>query len=755
MLERAVYMNIELLLDAARSRTRLLSQGVLGIALCIYLSVAASVFVLPTAQVSPYNDFTALVLVGIGSAFALCGIIGNVTDPTRRAPFLFALFSLACAILITLGVLDTRAHLLELLFRVCYWLTPILLWHTLLYRAAEFDHQTITPLIRRVLWLWYGGAAVALTIIGAAYLLNNSTLMYLSTFSLTWFVLGCLFDLVWLAIVQWRTPNVVLRNQFRVMFYGLAIPGIPLLLLNYLPHLFRSPVSLDIPYFFPLGLVTPVAFLYGIRRQRVSHLDLRVSQWILIGLIASSIALAYAQVVVNAAHLSLHAGFDVNLGLIGIGFALTAVTFALLYRRLRRWADRVIYGGSYDYHVVFNHLITTLFGLTDSRALAQTLCHEVAAILQPRGIALLVRQLPTNTSSDFHILASQGIFADISEAQMRHIVQTVTSTTARTLITETTSGSVTLCQPIVARGVWRGSLVLAPKVSGHYYSTTDLHLIEALAHEAGIALENSALITDLEDRINQLQDARQEARVLTQQLAQVQDDEREQLSYRLHDGVLQNLIFLTRQSAFCADALQHQKLPTSQIVYHIEQLQKITEESIHDLRNICRGLYPIAVETVGLAAALRWLAQSTMETHHVLTMLDCDERVADAPFPRTVERSIFTLINEGVTNAVKHAYASTIEIGLRRTPLGFSIWVRDNGSGMAQPPNLGQLAGMGHLGLAGMRVRVERLGGVLRIESAPQQGTTIAFDLPLAVCEAGADSWTGEALPMLEKFALG
>jgi signal transduction histidine kinase len=92
-----------------------------------------------------------------------------------------------------------------------------------------------------------------------------------------------------------------------------------------------------------------------------------------------------------------------------------------------------------------------------------------------------------------------------------------------------------------------------------------------------------------------------------------------------------------------------------------------------------------------------------------------------------VETALYRIVQEALNNAVKHARASTVRIELQSTSSKVACSVRDNGQGF---DDQAQAAGQG-LGLLGIRERLNALGGSLRVDTKPRQGTTLVADIPL------------------------
>lgn len=123
------------------------------------------------------------------------------------------------------------------------------------------------------------------------------------------------------------------------------------------------------------------------------------------------------------------------------------------------------------------------------------------------------------------------------------------------------------------------------------------------------------------------------------------------------------------------------------------------------------------------AAAHRWVAGSSLTVH-------VDIRDLRRRLPEDVEQNLLRIAQEAVTNAVKHARASSIRIALRREGDSVRLRVEDDGCGF-EPPVTFSVVG-GHFGILGMRERAERLRAHFSLESSPGAGTHVEVRIPLA-----------------------
>ncbi len=198
----------------------------------------------------------------------------------------------------------------------------------------------------------------------------------------------------------------------------------------------------------------------------------------------------------------------------------------------------------------------------------------------------------------------------------------------------------------------------------------------------------------------------------------VREEERQHLAQEVHDTLGGELVAARLQLASLAMRLGQQP---ADIAQRLDQLHA-TLRTLATLKSrVLHGLRPDALHGLGLARALQAMAGSLAADAGIHLRMDLDDVHAD----QATELVIFRVVQESLTNMVKHAGATEAEIVLREQPCDVSLFVRDNGRGFA----LADQAVSGH-GLEGMRGRVEAAGGSLSVASDPGRGTQIAVLLP-------------------------
>lgn len=195
-------------------------------------------------------------------------------------------------------------------------------------------------------------------------------------------------------------------------------------------------------------------------------------------------------------------------------------------------------------------------------------------------------------------------------------------------------------------------------------------------------------------------------------IIQAGDAERHRLERDLHDGAQQRLVSLGM-----AMRLAQRRLPGGGVDVHALLDQGVAElaTAIAELRQIAHGLRPTSLDD-GLHNALAALT-NTLPVPVALEIMS-------EPLTDDIAITAYYVAAEAITNAAKHAQASTITVRVTQQADEVNVWVKDDGCGGADP-------GSGS-GLAGLADRVAALGGTLRLNSRPGSGTTIQAVLPCA-----------------------
>jgi len=199
------------------------------------------------------------------------------------------------------------------------------------------------------------------------------------------------------------------------------------------------------------------------------------------------------------------------------------------------------------------------------------------------------------------------------------------------------------------------------------------------------------------------------------------------IAHALHDeaGQLLASVYLALRELE-ADSTPEGQTEIAKILALLGQVEK-------ELRRLSHELRPTALDDLGLVPALEYLANSVSLRTGLSVTVECDE---GPPLPLVVETTIYRIVQESLTNAMKHACASQVAIGLSRGARALRCVIRDNGRGFDVPTVLARRGTERGLGLPGILERVAALGGALHIGSSPGAGTQLDITIPLETSNA-------------------
>jgi signal transduction histidine kinase len=191
------------------------------------------------------------------------------------------------------------------------------------------------------------------------------------------------------------------------------------------------------------------------------------------------------------------------------------------------------------------------------------------------------------------------------------------------------------------------------------------------------------------------------------------DATRRRIERDLHDGAQQHLVSLALELRAAEAALP------AELADQRAELSRVAEgltAVLHELREISSGIHPAILSESGLAPALKTLARRS----RIPVVLDVG---VEGRLQESVEVAAYYVVAEMLTNAAKHAHASTVHVDVARADRVLRLVVRDDGVGGADPAR--------GSGLVGLRDRVEALGGTLMVDSPRGEGTAMEVALPL------------------------
>jgi signal transduction histidine kinase len=268
-------------------------------------------------------------------------------------------------------------------------------------------------------------------------------------------------------------------------------------------------------------------------------------------------------------------------------------------------------------------------------------------------------------------------------------------------------------------GVWNEEgLAIKIKINPPFWATWWFRIL------AMLGIGGSAWLI-YERRMASLRKAKIAQEEFSRKLIAAQDRERKRIASELHDGLGQDLLIIKNGIQQYLGAIASRGQPAN----GLQELSEVAMTAINDVREISSNLHPHMLERLGLKKAIEASINKISQASPVKFSAEIDR--LDGFIPKDLEIHVYRLIQEGLTNVVKHAAATVAHIRVQRDAQQITILIRDDGKGfdMANPAvSLGEKNG---LGLTGISERARILGGNFVIDSAPGKGTRLEIVIPI------------------------
>ena len=533
------------------------------------------------------------------------------------------------------------------------------------------------------------------------------------------------------------------RRRRRLLVVGMAMSLLPFVCLSFVPDVVMGSFLLDYRWTVPAFVGLPISFAYALVKGDLGPVD-RLLNRSLVHL--STAALLLGSLLVGWAALDLFLiGSWNGLAKGGLAIGVGAIMYRPARDRMQQLVDRWFgYGEWPEYRRVVRRASDELIGVRDAEELMDRL-FEIARTMRFRKSVLLwskanelvlyagprpytreleVSSVPRDGALARWLTGQEGPVAHesllIAHAPA-HIEGDLTRT-ERALLAE---DWIQVWLPLVSHGVLHGVLIAGQRQGERLLEAEDMDILHTVGKQAAIAAENIILVQELTDRLEQVEEVRDELAATQGQLEQTSQEERAALARDLHDGPLGRLIGMQYELFGMKQALgdKSQELGFGQV-------QEEINATILELRATCGKLRSPDPAAHGLAAAIRPHAHRVRERHPNLDIqleLMWDGRRLN----EEQRRHLYHIYQEAMHNVTKHSGAKSVTVCLERRGSMAVLSVRDNGRGFPLPVCWADLARGEHFGLQGIAERAERMGGQLEVVSAPGEGTMLRATVPI------------------------
>ena len=246
-----------------------------------------------------------------------------------------------------------------------------------------------------------------------------------------------------------------------------------------------------------------------------------------------------------------------------------------------------------------------------------------------------------------------------------------------------------------------------------YFKHERVELLETVAQQVMIALQNARLYSKLEQE--------------KQRIMEIHDETRKKLARDLHDGPTQSIAAIAMRINFARRLMERDPRATANELFKVEELARRTTKEI---RQMLFTLRPLILESSGLVAAIEQLAEKMEEAHNQEVIVEANELTIEGLSIKK-QGLIFSIIEEATNNARKHAQSQQIRVRLLRQEEILTVVIEDNGVGFDLDEVVSHYEQGESLGLINLRERAELVNGILEIDTAPGKGTQIKLTVPL------------------------
>lgn len=482
-------------------------------------------------------------------------------------------------------------------------------------------------------------------------------------------------------IVRLRRSSGVERQQLKWLMYAVLVCAALLLL--------TLPAEVLVPDLYWLLEVllalsfagVPVAVGIAVLHYRLYDIDLLINRTLVYGVLTGCVITLYALLVGY-----LGALFRVdNNPLISIAATgIIAVLFQPLHAWLQRGVNRLLYGERDDPYTVLARLGQRLETTLTPEIALPTIVETVAQALHLPYAAIALGADDTGGLDEQP--ATSAVYGKRPDPPHAYLASL----------------------PLIHQDEHLGILTVAPRIGERELSARDRRLLDDLVRQAGVAIHAASLAADL--------------RRSRESVVAAREEERRRLRRDLHDGLGPVLATLVVQAEAARELLADEPAAARELLADVTSQ---AQGAIADVRRLVYGLRPPALDDLGLVGALRAYAARHV---HGETQLRIDAPDQLPPLPAAVEVAAYRLVQEAMTNVLRHAGARHCVVTLAVAGLegrrALAIEVRDDGIGLPWDRSAG-------VGLTAMHERAAEVGGTFQISSVDGRGTRISACLPI------------------------
>ncbi|MFC4387855.1 sensor histidine kinase [Gracilibacillus marinus] len=542
------------------------------------------------------------------------------------------------------------------------------------------------------------------------YQLNNDFIVKLELFFILLLVAYLFFHLI---VFYLKHRHAEGNNVLKILWMTLLAAFSPFVCLYVMPIIIFSEAFVPAEFTAIFLIIIPIAFVYLQLAERLFDIEFLLGKLRYYSLLAFPFTAFTILIISIITQMKL-------LSRVTVFLFLLIFTFVVLFLYIKEFVDYKMRGHFFSPKNNFEKSLYTFFKKatyeTKVESLIASIVQEIQDVLRVKKVLYI--EVVTKVNEKNWFLKNQNQYS-------RSFIKSIEST----LWDNYHIGSLFEVKGdfgIIIGGDYSTKHII---LFGMKNSNTNLNIqekiwLETLAYFSSILLENFQLIENLVEEIEKYKGEQEGDKTnyphwFSRLLFKLSEKERANLSIDLHDSVLQEQLQLLRE----VDKLKKADLDVA-IKNDISNLKERVLDSIHLIRETCNELRPPFLTEIGIIPSIQNLVNQTKLRCHFILTTELDESIRY--LDRECELALYRVIQELLSNAMKHSLASEVKISLRENNQTLYLQYWDNGIGIDMV-NVTQ--SFKTMGIIGMRERINSIGGTMKMDSAVGQGTQVFVEI--------------------------
>jgi two-component system, NarL family, sensor histidine kinase ComP len=626
-----------------------------------------------------------------------------------------------------------------LFYLVLAWMAPIIF--QFIYTWSSIHNDLIKKILLYTLFGISGFWSILLFLSPLQYFQKNQIASLISLGVRVEFILAVFFVIIYFFLHNMgKKRNDSEKRHLRLIFFGVVLAFLPIILFSLIPYLLGFTfVRTEALFFFLLFIPLTYGSSTSTSRYQILHkvFNRAIYYYLTIVLVGSAF-LFLGEILIRL--------FPTWKFIWAWVVSAICIFFVFILNRIDQVVEKLVYwvlNGNEKRYLDLVIKMSDALGLVHNREVFnKILVDDLVEIMQLSGCALFLK-----TEEGINLVKSKGCLFTDQEIHIQencdlidylktskkitddHTLHKKIRSFPQNLETIFQSGNVIFWIPLISGEELYGLLVIGHFPHDYLLSKNEWQALQVLAHQAGVASHNVQLMEELQKKTSELAYAHQ-------RLLFAHERESRQISNKLHDNFIQELLGISYQLADLKENVQTEsdqdQTREEMFVSTLDSIRGQVLQTTSELRNVVGELRPAGLEEFGLCKALEGYIYKIRNNpgfkvpQFVVSLPENDLNLGDE-----ISICLFRVAQEAIRNSVQHAKAKTVEVCILLTDTTIVLRVMDDGCGFLVPKWKDEITETNHFGILGMSERISWVGGQISIISSVGKGTKIIATVPL------------------------